>query len=419
MVIFIRLKERQDQAPDDRDSLERTWFGYDPAESDGSLWANNRGRYTFSVPRMSRERYVALVFEGRVVLVAEKTGHELTDHPQAQTKDKYALTGAPLAAGHPVYDALIGSPRPRGRYTIWYEPDPDAAPSEARATVLLSWNPRVWDWGSGYPDTVDRTSVGEQVADEWTTGSRRSGLQHGDRAFLLRQGVEPRGIAGAGWIAGPIAMRDSNDPNVRSGPAVRVVWETVLHEEDFLPLGALQSGVPSQEWEPQGSGTLVRSENTAALETLWAAHVTSLVSGADLGGGGGQGRVVDPIIRKKIEDAAQDRLMKLYRDDNWVVEDTRYGNPYDAKATKDGRVVYLEAKGTQLSGVSVTLTRNEVDHARAHPGSCFAGVWSGIKFLDDGEVDPEAGTFRHLPLNPDDGALEIVDYRWSLPVDHA
>jgi hypothetical protein len=48
--------------------------------------------------------------------------------------------------------------------------------------------------------------------------------------------------------------------------------------------------------------------------------------------------------------------------------------PYDAEAARGVEQIYLEAKGTQSIGDSVIVTRNEVNHARQHPGLCRTAV---------------------------------------------
>jgi hypothetical protein len=63
--------------------------------------------------------------------------------------------------------------------------------------------------------------------------------------------------------------------------------------------------------------------------------------------------------------------MANYRDHGWDVKDVRYGNPYDATATKDGHTLWLEAKGTETKGTAVIVTRGELQWAREHPGDCI------------------------------------------------
>lgn len=105
--------------------------------------------------------------------------------------------------------------------------------------------------------------------------------------------------------------------------------------------------------------------------------------------------------------------MEHFRKDGWTVQDVRFGNPYDAVATKDGRTLWLEAKGTETSGASVTVTHNEVDWARAHPNDCILGILSDVTFLPNGEVDASSGTFRILNWNPDRGALAPRAYDFT------
>lgn len=70
----------------------------------------------------------------------------------------------------------------------------------------------------------------------------------------------------------------------------------------------------------------------------------------DRSGAPGQGLQMDTAVRKAIEDAAQDRLTRYFRDRGWAVTDTRLNRPYDAVADKGTERIYLEAKGTQSRG---------------------------------------------------------------------
>lgn len=64
------------------------------------------------------------------------------------------------------------------------------------------------------------------------------------------------------------------------------------------------------------------------LEALWSGHVAS-VRGSQAptpttgSVGEGQGRRLDAILRKQIEDLAQERLTAVYDLDGWDVEDLR------------------------------------------------------------------------------------------------
>jgi len=275
MVINIRLSDRTTAESDD--PLGRDWYGYDPDATPEQLWANNRGDWFLSAKTISDERWAALNYQGRVVLVAKLNNPNhviLAGNTRARKK---ALRGRVLPAGHSIHEALIGTQvdyAPGSRNSILYGPDPEMA--------------------------------GEVDAD--------------------------------------------------------------------------------------------------------------LAEAGDLPGAKGQGLQMDAEVRRAIENAAQDRLMRYYRGLGWTVTDTRHNRPYDAEAVRGADRVYLEAKGTTSRGDSVIVTRNEVDHARQYPGLCMMGVWSGMQLVD-GEVDPEAGEFKILPFNPDDGQLRPRDFDWTIPGD--
>ena len=125
MVINIRLRART--TADSDDPLGRDWYGYDPQASPEQLWEHNRGDYALAEGNIARERWAALNHQGKVVLVAELHGlkYELL---QTKPRNKKALVGKVLSAGHPIYEALIET---RVEYTsrnsISYSRDPETA----------------------------------------------------------------------------------------------------------------------------------------------------------------------------------------------------------------------------------------------------------------------------------------------------
>lgn len=93
------------------------------------------------------------------------------------------------------------------------------------------------------------------------------------------------------------------------------------------------------------------------------------------------------------------------------MHDTRYGNPFDAVATKAGSTRYLEAKGTETDGASVIVTAGEVEWARQHKGECVLGIVSGIRFVGD-ELDVGSGELTLHVWDPDTGVLTAKSYSW-------
>jgi 5-methylcytosine-specific restriction enzyme A len=70
-------------------------------------------------------------------------------------------------------------------------------------TFLLTWNPD----GQGWPEddhaaAVEAATAGDEPAERWSVGIRKSGVSIGDRAYLVLQHHE-RGIVASGWFLVP------------------------------------------------------------------------------------------------------------------------------------------------------------------------------------------------------------------------
>ncbi len=296
------------------------------------------------------------------------------------------------------------------------------------AVFVVTYNPSRWNWGKQRQQWERRTAGGRSVEGRWSIGSRTSGITpEQDRAFLLKQGPEPRGIIGSGTFVSAAYKDDHWDVN-RPGELANyanIRWDTILSDDDLLPVADIEAQVPGLPWSVgiQGSGVILPPPGDAALERFWARHVGTGPAKSDGGGtpsGSRKGKVVqawqtDPVRRKAVEDYAQHLLEQHYRDKRWKVEDLRYGNPFDAKATKGTQVRYLEAKGTETDGKSVIVSKGEVNFARKHPGECVLGILSGIRFNADGSLDDRSGHLDIHPWDPDTGVLEPTRFNWSPP----
>jgi len=411
----------------DNDPLKRSWVGWNSTATDDQLWAVNRGLWILG-ERIAGERFATLSYGGRIQVVAEITGrtqHELDGHW------KSALAGTVLRPGDPVHDALKGSPAPRNRNPVSYfdtsnleslSPAQRASLSvRDRATLVVTWNPDKWNpssWATKvYPKDVETIAAGGLVRTQWATGARNSGVEPGDRVFFLRQGLQPRGVIGSGTATSRIFPDAHWDAERADGDAnyVMIEWDTLVLPEDCLPQAVLVEQINAGgTWSPQGSGWVLPSGVAADLEILWAQHLGSPAL-LPARSSPRQGWQMDPIRRKQVENAAQDRLMAHYRAQGWTVLDVRYGNPYDAVATKNGQTRWLEAKGTETAGTTVVVSSGEVQWARAHPGECVLGILSDVVFLPNGDIDVASGTFRLLEWSPSDTALSPRSYDFRPP----
>ena len=155
--------------------------------------------------------------------------------------------------------------------TWWQDagvPLPDQR-SDVSRTYLMTWNP------GREKDSPDHPPP-EALQDIATHGSailpwRISNLHNvfvGERVFLHRQGHEPKGLVGAGRIAGPvevIATSKSKAP----GHQVPVRW-TQLFTEPIVLLKSLEdTGDKISEWKAQKRGNVLSAINAPVAEAFW------------------------------------------------------------------------------------------------------------------------------------------------------
>lgn len=295
---------------------------------------------------------------------------------------------------------------------------------------MLTSNPDRWDWAEhDQDDAIATTARGETYETDWSTGPRTKLIDLGERAFLLRQGQQGRGLVASGRFQTAVYQAEHWNGSGELGNYADVAWDTVLAPADALPTEELQAALPEQDWAPQSSGTQVRAPVLPRLEELWRDHLAALgrtparwtskpvQPGMPIPRGGGQGRRLDQLLKDELEDEGQLRLVGHFEDGDWTVTDTHIGNPYDAIATKEGRTLYLEAKGTTTTGLTVMVSRREVEHAREHPGDCVLGVVWGIE-VQDGHIVPGSGRLRIIdPWLPADQDLKVRGYDYRLPAE--
>ena len=116
------------------------------------------------------------------------------------------------------------------------------------------------------------------------------------------------------------------------------------------------------------------------------------------------------VEKKAIELRAMDVVATHYRDRGWSIEDTSKSNPegsgtpFDFRITKGDKKKYVEVKGASKRRERVTLTANEVQHARDHSSQSVLVVVSGIRIRvvdghvigEDGQISYHKDPWRHL-----------------------
>jgi hypothetical protein len=139
----------------------------------------------------------------------------------------------------------------------------------------------------------------------------------------------------------------------------------------------------------------------------------------------GQGRSVDPIRRRRVEDYAMNLARKRYESDGWVVKDVsrrndeEKGTPYDFHCTRGTEVRHVEVKGTTGSGETVLVSANERSHAEAAEVGAYSYLFVveqvGLKTVK-GNVVAVGGSVRYDgPFDPSSHRFTPTQFRYILP----
>lgn len=145
------------------------------------------------------------------------------------------------------------------------------------ATYLFAWNPKLWDWPE-LPADIRKLRRRGHVDTQWSSGRARN-VEPGSRAFLVRLGVPPKGIFGAGTVMTPpverIHWREDKAALGRTTNYVVLRLDTLCE----LPLVTFDDlGKPPfarYRWAVRQSGTSVPSTLAASLEKLWEARTAA------------------------------------------------------------------------------------------------------------------------------------------------
>ena len=91
-------------------------------------------------------------------------------------------------------------------------------------TYLLSWNPIVWKWKNIQANIAKVASNGYSEM-QWSTGVTKK-IKAGDRVFVMKLGVEPRGIVASGWATSDVQQSDNY--KATSKPALYIILMDIL-----------------------------------------------------------------------------------------------------------------------------------------------------------------------------------------------
>ena len=108
----------------------------------------------------------------------------------------------------------------------------------------------------------------------WSCGNNKS-IQKGDRIFLIRLGVEPRGIMASGYAATGVFEGPHWDPEKESlGIKCRrifIEFDRIQDPmtEDIIMMDKLMEVNPKYKWSSQTSGIEIPAHIAAEVERVW------------------------------------------------------------------------------------------------------------------------------------------------------
>ena len=149
-----------------------------------------------------------------------------------------------------------------------------------RITWLLTWNPKYYDWDNPEDEeesiaTLQQTlSEGRRPQMTWSCGPNKR-IQKGDRLFIIRLGIEPKGMVASGYSLSNVYQMPHWDPDkAAAGEWKRYIdleFDKVLdaNSGQILPLRILQFISTRIRWTPMSSGVEIPEEIVQDLESAW------------------------------------------------------------------------------------------------------------------------------------------------------
>ncbi len=141
--------------------------------------------------------------------------------------------------------------------------------------LSFAWNPSLWTWPE-LPADIRQLQRRGHVDTEWNSGRVRN-IEIGSRAFLVRVGVPPKGIFGAGYTL--TAPRPA--PALAAGEGRHRRDDTTLDAAPRIAASRCRSSLTTTwrmppfgrfRWGVRSSGVRIPSTLADALEDLWEAR---------------------------------------------------------------------------------------------------------------------------------------------------
>jgi hypothetical protein len=285
----------------------------------------------------------------------------------------------------------------------------------------MTWNPRRWEWDD-LADEARKSRSGDRfIKSRWSCGRTRR-IRNGDRLFLLRQGVEPRGIVASGYASSDAYEDDHWDPNANSRTSMFVDWncDVVLDPSDDAILSWDELTKPRLRhgpWSTQSSGVLIPEKIAPYLEALWlrllrtvrpnAGTLPVQNAGTTYAASRGAGFGI-PENNALVENSAIQHATKWYRHEGWnVVSCERDCCGFDLRCVRNRAEQNAEVKGVAGADQAFVITEGEVNQARMNPHFVLWVVTNALSRRPTANRYSGAEFLRHFQLTP-------IQYRASL-----
>jgi hypothetical protein len=127
---------------------------------------------------------------------------------------------------------------------------------------------------SGVRGRLDGTAEGLEHEARWSVGNRVRGIEPGDRAYMLRQGIHGRGIVAIGEITSEPYSDDSWRDDGGTAQYVDVAWHEAVPLGERIEIHELETEVSGFRWDLVNSSGRDITEYGADLEELWWGQVS-------------------------------------------------------------------------------------------------------------------------------------------------
>lgn len=142
----------------------------------------------------------------------------------------------------------------------------------SKKTWLITINPNKWDWEGKYQQRVAETKSGMTYTEDWSFSNTHAAI--GDDVYLVRLGVEPRGIIAHGIIDSDVRIETEvdEDGKEKKSHRVNIKFDLILDVETdrIVTMDELINLSSEQYWHPQGSGIEIKDAVVDGLNLLWS-----------------------------------------------------------------------------------------------------------------------------------------------------